>query len=311
MRQGNYERGIEVGVLAVLEQLEGPAEATEARDFVEAEPEPTAAATPSFWDWWMVIIAVYYLACLVLCCVAAALAMLEKTPGRVLIFVFLLVCFFFISRSLGYFIFWFMSPWLLAVGVAGLFAVLFWRSARRLKSDTAFKVAWQRRLLIHGPDLGTEEDNTKKVEESAAAGTSPYPRRIQIVVLIAFTTQLALYVYTRWLFVIWLVIGAVLTWFSLSRIAEDPARRKRRRATTWTPFGSMPSGSSRSSSGRSSRSSPRSSWSSSSSSSYSSSSSSSYSSSSSSSYSSSSSSSSGSFSGGGGSFGGGGASGSW
>ena len=55
LRQGNYERGIEVGVLAVLEQLEGPAEATEARDFVEAEPEPTAAATPSFWDWWMVM----------------------------------------------------------------------------------------------------------------------------------------------------------------------------------------------------------------------------------------------------------------
>ncbi len=181
--------------------------------------------------------------------------------------------------------------------------------ARRLKSDAAFKAAWQRHLFIHGPDEETEEDGAGDEEEAVAA--SPFPRRIQVVVLIAFVMQLGLYLYTRWLSVIWLVIGAVLAWFCLSRIAEDAAQRKRRRSTVWTPFGAMPSSSSRSGSLRSSRSSRRSSWSSRSSSSWSSRSSSSYSSSSSSSYSSSSSSSSSSFSGGGGSFGGGGASGSW
>ncbi len=312
LREGNYERGIEAGVMAVLDRLESPAEtpaAPEPLDLAETEPAPVAETSTPFWiDQWQMILIVYFLMALVLCSVTAALAMLEKTPGREIIFGLLLLGFFFIGRSFGYFILWFMPPWLVGVVFAGQYALLFWMLARRLKSDSAFKASWQRHLFLHGPDAETEEDSAEKTEETVAA--SPYPRRIQVVVLIAFTMQLALYLYTRWLSVIWLVIGAALAWFCLSRIAEDAARRKRRRSTTWTPFGVMPSGSSRSSSLRSSRSSRRSSWSSSSSSSWSSRSSSSYSSSSSS-YSSSSSSSSSSFSGGGGSFGGGGASGSW
>ena len=165
----------------------------------------------------------------------------------------------------------------------------------RLERDPDFKAVWQRRVLVYGPDR--EEDDAPKEAATAVATASPYPKRIQGVVLVAFATQLALYLYTRWLLVSWLIVGAVLAWFCLTRIAEDPARRKRRRSTTWRPLGHMPSGSSRSNSSSRSRrrSYTSSSWSSSS---YSSSS---YSSSSGSSFS----------GGGGGSFGGGGASGSW
>ncbi len=309
-REGAYERGVEMGVLAVVAALEHTAEPAEMLDIVADEPKPAPEASEAFGlDAWQVLALFFYLALLLLAGVAALLAAMEKKSQRALLFAFILICFFFTGRSLGYFVFWVVPPWLLAVGFAGLFAACFWMLAQRLDRDPALKTTWQRRLLIHGPDPETPAEKGTAPEEETAA--SPYPRRLQVVVLVAFTTQLALFFYARWLSVIWLAAGGILAWYCLSRIAEEPAQRKRRRSTTWSPFGSMPSGSSRSSSARSSRSSSWSSRSSSSWSSRSSSSSSRSSSSWSSRSSSSSSRSSGGFSGGGGSFGGGGSSGSW
>ncbi len=302
-RDGAYERGIELGVLAVLKRLESQAEPADApSDVVVEETAPAAETSPSFWfEWWEWIPFVYFLAVLVLACVAAALAVMEKMPERALYFLVLLLCFFFAGQHLGYFILWyFVQPWLVPLGVVGLYGVFFWAFARRYDSDPAFKAAWRCHLLVHGSVKETSaKEDAAASEEPVVSSVSPYPRRIQTLVVIAAAMLLALFLYTRWLSVIWLIVGVVLAWLSLRRIAEDPEQRKRRRARTWVSSGSR---SSRSSSSYRSPSSSRSY----SSRSYSSSS---YSSSSSSSYSSSSSSS--SFSGGGGSFGGGGASGSW
>ena len=306
-REGNPERGVEMGVLAVLARLESQAEPVAIAGPEVVETEPVAETpVPFSIDWWQVIAFSYFLAFLVLCSVAAALAVLEDRPRKILSFIVLLICFFFIGRNLGYFVFWTIPAYGLAVVIAGLYAALVLRLMGRIDKEPSFKAAWQRRLLIHGPDPDTKKGTARKAEE-AATSASPYPRRTQTVVLLAFATQLALFLFTRWLPVIWLIVGAVLAWFCLARIAETAEQRKRRHSTTWTPFGAMPSASSRSSRSRR-RSYTGSSWSRPSSSSWSSSSSSSWSSSSSSSYSSSSSS---SYSGGGGSFGGGGASGSW
>ncbi|MFB3132547.1 MAG: YgcG family protein, partial [Rhodothermales bacterium] len=307
-RDGAYERGIELGVLAVLKRLESQAEPADApSDVVVEETAPVAETSPSFqFEWWEWIPFLYFLAVLMLACVAAALAVMEKMPERALYFLVLLPCFFFAGRSLGFFILWyFVPPWLVPLGVVGIYGVFFWAFARRYDSDPAFKAAWRRRLLVHGSVKETSaKEDAAASEEPVVSSVSPYPQRIQTLVVVAAATLLALFLYTRWLSVIWMVVGAVLAWFSLRRIAEDPEQRKRRGARTWVSSGSR---SSRSSSSYRSPSSSRSYSSRSySSSSYSSSS---YSSSSSSSYSSSSSSS--SFSGGGGSFGGGGASGSW
>ncbi len=303
-REGAYERGIELGVLAVLKRLESQAEPADApSDAVVEETAPVAETSSSFqFEWWEWIPFLYFLTVLLLACVAAALAVMEKMPERALYFLVLLPCFFFAGRSLGFFILWyFVPPWLTPLGVVGLYGVFFWAFARRYDSDPAFKEAWRRHLLVHGSVKETSaKEDAEASEEPVVSSISPYPRRIQTVVAIAAATLLALFLYTRWLSVIWLVVGVVLAWLSLKRIAEDPEQRKRRRSRTW-----VSSGSSRSSSSYRS-SSPRRSYSSRS---YSSSSSRSYSSRSSSSYSSRSSSS--SFSGGGGSFGGGGASGSW
>ena len=309
-REGNFERGVEVGVLAILMRLVPKQEpgvvTTEDEDVADTVVEPVPS---SFIDPWQVYMVGYFLALLVLALVAAAVALLEEKPGRYVIFILLLPCFFVVGRSLAYTVFWSVHPMVLGLSVAGVFALLYWRMMVRLDTDSTFKKAWQRHLLRHGAEAAREAEKEGREEKGAAAPPTPVdsdtPRRIQILILVVFVVQLGLFVGTRWLSVLWLVVGALLAWFSLSRIAETAERRKRRGKTVWTPLGRMPS--LRSYRGRSSRSSSRSysspsrsSWSSSSSSSYSSSSSSSYSSSSSSSY-----------SGGGGSFGGGGASGSW
>ena len=302
-RDGAFERGVEKGVLAIIDRLENYAEPDDIPEVVIEDP-PVAETPPSFRiDWWEWLPFLYYLAVLLLPVVAAALAVMEKKPERVFYFLILLFCFYFAGRNLGFFVLWyFIDPSLVPLAVVALYGVLFWVVARRYDTDPAFKAAWRRHLLIHDKEASEKED-AAAASDDAGAPASPYPRRIQALVVIAVVMMVVLFLYTRWLSVIWLVVGGVLAWFCLRRIGEDPERRKRRRERQWVSSTGSSSGSY--SSYRSSSSSRRSY----SSRSYSSSSSSSYSSSSSSSYSSSSSSS--SFSGGGGSFGGGGASGSW
>ena len=316
-REGNYERGIEAGVLAVLAQLEGQGETVDPLGIVEGETESVEETTNVSWlDWWSIVYAAYFLAGLVLLCVTAALALLEKMPKPHLIFFLLVPYAYFVGMNLYIAFFLFLPELVVPLVVVGVYGIVFQVLAWRIAADAAFKATWRRHLLVHPADPEASDKKPDKKSEAASEeavapmAASRYPRMIQLVVLIAFTTLLGFTLGYRMAFSLFvLIVSAVMAWYCLSRIAENAEQRKQRRSTLWTPFGRAPLRTGSSGSLRSSRSRRRSytssSWSSRSSSS------SSWSSSSSSSYSSSSSSSSSSYSGGGGSFGGGGASGSW
>ncbi|MFQ5571311.1 MAG: TPM domain-containing protein [Rhodothermales bacterium] len=301
-REGDFEGGIEAGVLAIIHRLEAEADAVDEDLVVDDVVVDDDATVPAYeapdyllFDEWSLMALGFYLPLLFLACLAAAVLLLKEPAARSIFFLLLLPCFFVGGRALsGSIAFGYLAynPWVPGVLAAGVFAVFFWSLAQRIDKTPVFRKEWERYFFLGKREADSETKDDKKTAKG-----------VRVAAFVALALMVGVYLYFPWFPVLWMIIAVFLILFITSGMIADPAWK---RTFSGSNLRTYRSGSS-SSSGSSRRRSSSRTYSSRSSSSYSSRSYSS--SSSSSSYSSSSGGS--SFSGGGGSFGGGGASGSW